>query len=457
MIQSVLAQQSEDLAPEERKEIDSYLNRQRTIDKTIEYGGTAAEVVLTAGAVVSSIYSLGITGLLAGFGTAVGVGNAVYEAEQAGDLNTLAKASAAVGKPLIANPDAAKLNYNLAIANLVLAGIDVGIGVKEGVTAARATNRVLSDGGADVIAKLTPEQTRKFQALASSTDDAQKQQLRQSLRQELGDDFEAANQVFEGSKLETISDAEAATIRGRGVSGLTLEQDAVADRLGNEFAQTIIERGQQGRYKKDKIAYIRQKLDSGKLVEEIGESRVRDFYSDPDANVWKNVYLQAKDAAGNNLGGQQSEIDFFVHYTDGSSSTEIVSAKLNGKSVDPARDLKNLRKYYAVNLNGTQTELAENLTNVFSKPNQTKVYENATNVVVKYTDVKTGKTGEIPLSEFINKVPEPKIAGTDKYSTKVRALAPDDTATKKNLDYIKLGVEKEALFNKITSIIDSKI
>ena len=74
----------------------------------------------------------------------------------------------------------------------------------------------MSNGGADVVAKLTPEQTRKFQTLAASTDEAQEQQLRQSLRQELGDDFNAANEVFEGSKLETISDAEAATIKGRG-------------------------------------------------------------------------------------------------------------------------------------------------------------------------------------------------------------------------------------------------
>ena len=102
----------------------------------------------------------------------------------------------------------------MAIANLVLAGIDVGIGVKEGVTAAKATNQVLSGGGADVIAKLSPAQTRKFQALATSTDDAQKQQLRQSLRQELGDDFDAANKVFKDAELETISDAEADLIYG---------------------------------------------------------------------------------------------------------------------------------------------------------------------------------------------------------------------------------------------------
>ena len=339
----------------------------------------------------------------------------------------------------------------------MLAGIDVGVGVTDEVKAARATNKVLSNGGADVVAKLTPEQTKQFKTLANSTDEAQEQQLRQSLKQELGDDFDAAERVFEGSKLETISDVEAATIKGRGVSGLTPEQEAVADKLGNEFAQTIIERGQQAKYQKDKIDYIRQKLDSGKLVEEIGESRIRDFYSNPEANVWSNVHLQAKDAAGNNLGGQQSELDFFVHYADGSSPTEIVSAKLNGKKVQPGRDLSNFSNFYDININGNQTDLAKDLNARFSKPGETKIYDNATNVVIRYTDVKTGKTGEIPLSEFRNKIPEAKIPGTDKYSTKVRGLAPDDTTTRKGTDYIELGIEKQALFNKITTIIDNKI
>ena len=56
----------------------------------------------------------------------------------------------------------------------------------------------MSNGGANVVTKLTPEQTRKFQTLTASTDEAQKQQLRQSLRQKLGDDFDAAERVFEG-------------------------------------------------------------------------------------------------------------------------------------------------------------------------------------------------------------------------------------------------------------------
>ena len=323
-------------------------------------------------------------------------------------------------------------------------------------TLARATNKVLSNGGADVIAKLTPEQTKQFKTLASSTDEAQKQQLRQSLRQELGDDFEAANRVFEGSKLETISDAEASKIKGRGLSGLTPEQEAVADRLGNEFAQTIIERGQQAKYQKDKIAYIRDKLSSGRLVEEIGESKVRDFYSDPKAEVWSNVHLQAKDATGNNLGGQQAELDFFVHYPDKSSPSEIVSAKLNGKRASPKTDRGHLNKYYDIDIDSTNENLRLDLQSKFGDKD-VGAYRTATEVVVKYTNVKTGEIGEIPLSEFRRKTLKPSInPETGSASTTVRVLAPDDTKLKEGRD-IKLGASREILFEKITDTIDKRI
>lgn len=208
VIQEVLGQQSENLSEQDRQEIESYLARRRNIDKTIKYGGAALEVALTAGAVISSIYSFGITGLLAAFGTAVGVGTAAYELEQANDLNTLAKAGAAGGEPLIANPDAAKLNRNLAIANLALAGIDVLAVGADGVKAARATEQILSKGGADIIAKLTPEQTRKFNSLVTAPDDVQAQKLYQSLQQELGEDFDDTYNLFKNLRVNLFGQSE---------------------------------------------------------------------------------------------------------------------------------------------------------------------------------------------------------------------------------------------------------
>ena len=396
-------------------------------------------------------------------GTALGIGNAIYQFERASDLNLIAKTADAGGNQLLTQPDKAKTDYLLGWANLVLAGIDGGLAIKEGaqvLDSLKAAEKLAARSGSDAIFTVPQDKVLQIQRaidLERAGDPVAGSTLF-ALRKELGGaKFDGVYDTLSDGNLRVIDDVEAATIKGRGVSGLTPEQDAVADRLGNEFAQTIIERGQQAKYKKDKIDYIRQKLDSGKLVEEIGESRVRDFYSDPNANVWSNVYLQGKDAAGNDLGGQQSELDFFVHYTDGSSPTEIVSAKLNGKKVQPGRDLGNFSNFYDININGTQADLAKDLNARFSKPGETKIYDNATNVVIKYTDVKTGKTGEIPLSEFRNKIPEAKIPGTDKYSTKVRGLAPNDTTTRKGTDYIELGIEKQALFNKITNIIDSKI
>ena len=205
VIDEVLAE-DENLSTQERQEIEGYIAQQRRIDKTIRYGGTAAEVALTAGAVIANIYSGGsLTPLLANFGIAIGIGNAAYEFEQAGDLNTLAKAGAGGGELLIADPDAAQLNRNLAIANLVLAGVDV---LAVGVDGAKLANKVLSGSKADVIAKLTPEQTKQFETLASSTDEAQKQQIRQSLKQELGDDFDVAYDTVNSIKASTAKEID---------------------------------------------------------------------------------------------------------------------------------------------------------------------------------------------------------------------------------------------------------
>ena len=238
---------------------------------------------------------------------------------------------------------------------------------------------------------------------------------------------------------------------------LTEEQNTVIEQFTQKYVQVIINREHQSEYKKDKIHYIRQKLSLGELVEALGESKVKFFYSNSDVNIWKNVHLRATDLVGNNVGGMQSELDFFVHYLDNSSRTEIISVKLNGKKINPSRDLSNLKNFYNVKINGIQAELVQDLTNRFSEPDRTNIYNNATHVVVKYQDLKTGQINEIPLSEFRQKIPEPLIPDSNKYSTKVRGLAPDDTATKKTIDYIKLGINQQDLLDRVINIIDKKL
>ena len=277
-----------------------------------------------------------------------------------------------------------------------------------------------------------------------------------ALRKELGGaKFDGVYDTLSNSNLRVIDNAEAAKFKGKGLSGLTPEQDAVADRLGNEFAQTIIKKGQQDKYRKNKVDYIRDKLSSGRLVEEIGESKVRDFYNDPKAEVWSNVYLQAKDAAGNDIGGQQAELDFFIHYTDNSSPSEIVSAKLDGKKARPKTDREHLSTYYDLKLD-TSEALRSDLKNRFGG-DRSPYGKTETQIYVKYTDVKTGATSEIPLSEFRKRISEPsRNSETNNLSTTVRVLAPDDTKLKEGRD-IKLGVSREVLFNTIIEVVDKKI
>ena len=167
------------------------------------------------------------------------------------------------------------------------------------------------------------------------------------------------------------------------------------------------------------------------------------------------MYLQAKDANGKNIGGKQAELDFFVHYTDGSSPSEIVSSKLDGKKAKPKIDREHLSQYYNINIDSPD-KLRLDLNNRFGGK-KSPYGKSETELVVKYTDAKTGKTGEITLSEFRKRASKPSTtAETGEFTTMVRVLAPDDTKLKEGRD-IKLGVSREVLFNTIINIIDNNI
>lgn len=185
---------------QDRAEVEKYLKKQQRIDTAIEVGGTLGELGLTAGAIVTGILSGGIIPtILGGLGTALGIGTAVYEFERAGDLNLVAKTGDAGGNQLLTEPNRAKKDYLLGWTNLVLAGIDGGLAIKEGASllkGAKAAEQILSQGGSEIVAQLKPEQIRKFNALVSSPDDVQSQKLYQSLQKELGQDFDTAYSVF---------------------------------------------------------------------------------------------------------------------------------------------------------------------------------------------------------------------------------------------------------------------
>ena len=448
----------EQIPEEQRSQVEAYIKKKKQTEATVQAGTAGAEVLLTlfgvfsGGGVLSSIY-YGVAG-------ALGLGTAAYEFERAADLNTVANAGNAGGTQLLSDPEQAKRNYVFAWANLTLGLVDSGLAITEGgqlLKGAKAAEKLATRPNSQAIFNLPSDDVLAIQRAVDleRAGDPAAQQTLAALKQKLGSDFDAVYDTLKDRNLRVVDDAETAKIKGRGLSSLTPEQEAVADRLGNEFAQTIVGKGDQVRYKKDKIDYVKRRLTSGRLVEEIGESKVRDFYSNPNAEVWSNVYLQARDANGKNIGGKQAELDFFVHYPDKSSSSEIVSAKLDGKKAKPKIDREHLGQYYDINIDSPE-ELRSELNNRFGgKKSPYGKFE--TDIVVKYTDVKTGKTGETTLREFRKKISKPPTdAETGRLTTTVRVLAPDDTKLKEGRD-IKLGVNREVLFNKITSVIDNNL
>jgi hypothetical protein len=228
--------------------------------------------------------------------------------------------------------------------------------------------------------------------------------------------------------------------------------DETVDRHGKKFSKVIKDKGHEERYKKDKETYFRDRLESGKIVEDLAVPKVEAHYSGQDRELWQSVHLQAKDKDGKNVGGQQSELDFIAFSNKASLPPEIVSVKLNGQQVEPSKDLKKLDNFYNLNISDGGS-LKQDARDRFKSP----VYRNAENFVVKYTDVKTGEVKEIPLSEFRGKIPEPPMNSDSKrHDVKVIGIAPDDTL-KATSSSIKLGIDQKPLLEKITGSIDKEL
>ncbi|MEL6939990.1 MAG: hypothetical protein AAFO84_12430, partial [Cyanobacteria bacterium J06598_1] len=117
----------------------------------IQLSSFALEVGLTIGALCASG---GLALVLGGLGTLVGVGNALYEFETADDLNNAAGASVPGGSELLENPEAASRNYVFAWANLLMAGIDFGVGVRDAEVLVRQAVR---SANVDAIALIRSE------------------------------------------------------------------------------------------------------------------------------------------------------------------------------------------------------------------------------------------------------------------------------------------------------------
>jgi hypothetical protein len=160
LIQATLQQTPE----AEKAAVNQYLDSARSQKNTFLLIGFLAQIGLT----VAAIFTGGFVGVVMGaIAAATGIGQAAYEFEEADDLNTIAKTGEAGGNQLLADPEAARINYIMGWVNLVLAGIDLGSLAVEGAGALssgfRGAERIVNLPGGEVLARVTPEQIRNLE------------------------------------------------------------------------------------------------------------------------------------------------------------------------------------------------------------------------------------------------------------------------------------------------------
>ena len=156
-------------------------------------------------------------------GTALGIGTAAYEFERADDLNLIAKTGDAGGNQLLTQPDKAKQDYLLGWANLVLAGIDGGLAIKEGaqvLNSLKAAEKLATRPGASAIFTIPQDKVLQIQRaldLERAGDPTAASTLF-ALRKELGGkSFDGVYDTLEDGNLRVIDNAEAAKFKGRGL------------------------------------------------------------------------------------------------------------------------------------------------------------------------------------------------------------------------------------------------
>ncbi|MEG4323800.1 hypothetical protein QUB37_13140 [Microcoleus sp. AT3-A2] len=196
--------------------VTEYLQGERQRENTFRFFGFLAQIGLT----VAAIFTGGLPGAVMGaLASTMGIGQAIYEFEEASDLNTVAKTGQAGGNQLLADPGAARFNYIMGWVNVVLAGIDGGLAVREGaqlLVGARAAERLANQAGVQVLFRLPQEKLVRLQEAMrlEKAKDPGAPQLLASLRQELGADFDDAYKLFKEERLEVLDDAEASRIWG---------------------------------------------------------------------------------------------------------------------------------------------------------------------------------------------------------------------------------------------------
>ncbi|MTJ51354.1 hypothetical protein FJR38_00975 [Anabaena sp. UHCC 0253] len=206
---------SKDAQDPKSKAVLTLLKNEETKEGWVNLGGFLATLGLGIAAFFTQGTSSTILGLL---GTGVGLGTAGYELERADDLYGAAQAGELGGKPLVDDPEAARFNYIMGWANVILAGLDLGLAVKGGTTLLETTSkarRIVKMHDAKVLSGLNPNEIAEFKQAIQSvrTGKIKKTQLPQELeqlklklKQRLGDEegetvFTQAYSLFERVEL----------------------------------------------------------------------------------------------------------------------------------------------------------------------------------------------------------------------------------------------------------------
>lgn len=156
LVEEILAE----MDPVGREEMTRYVQEEAAKKRNASLFWTIGELTLTVGALVSG----GLLGIVLGvLGTALGAVNMISELGEAGELVDAANATLPGNPTLVEDVEAAQFHYDMALINMVLTMIDVGVTIWEVGSLINSAKRALSNPiVSDVFGRMSQEQQKVF-------------------------------------------------------------------------------------------------------------------------------------------------------------------------------------------------------------------------------------------------------------------------------------------------------
>ncbi|WP_017660507.1 hypothetical protein [Baaleninema simplex] len=221
-LDAVVTEVLEQIPRQGKEVIREYIDNQNRIEIAISFSALAVELGLGVAAFFTGYGILGIIGSL------LGIGTAAVELNQAIQLENVAGSQEGGGQPLMSDPDAARFNYVMALANLALAGFDLVSTVDEGAAVLGALAR--NTEGTEVLARLDTEDLERLGRAIRDNDE----ELLDELRDKLGDDFDPAYDALQGVVDEGLHSGGSSSeelsrfiTRLEGISNIDLNQHSI--------------------------------------------------------------------------------------------------------------------------------------------------------------------------------------------------------------------------------------